>query len=54
MNILDQMIKSASILLKNFFLKKNSFWSLFSALTPYLRYTGNLTDDYQGIISIEY
>src|SRR6266496_2454264 len=35
-NILDQMIKSTSILLRNFFLKKNSIWSLFPALTPYL------------------
>ena len=34
-NILDQMIKSTSILLRNFFLKKNSIWSLFPALTPY-------------------
>ena len=33
-NVLDQMIKSTSILLKNFFLKKNSIWSLFPALTP--------------------
>src|SRR5881394_3815447 len=33
-NILDQMIKSTSILLRNFFLKKISIWSLFSALTP--------------------
>src|SRR5256885_6818095 len=35
-NILDQMIKSTSILLKNFFLKKFSIWSLFPVLTPYL------------------
>src|SRR5438128_11946559 len=34
-NVLDQMIKSTSILLKNFFLKKISIWSLFPALTPY-------------------
>ena len=34
MNILDQMIKFTSILLINFFLKKFSVWSLFSALTP--------------------
>ena len=34
-NILDQMIKSTSILLRNFFLKKISIWSLFPALTPY-------------------
>src|SRR2546423_14890309 len=33
-NVLDQMIKSTSILLKNFFLKKISIWSLFPALTP--------------------
>ena len=33
-NVLDQMIKSTSILLRNFFLKKNSIWSLFPALTP--------------------
>ena len=40
-NVLDQMIKSTSILLKNFFLKKISFWSLFPALTPYvLKLTG--------------
>src|SRR5947209_1728046 len=31
------MIKSTSILLRNFFLKKNSIWSLFPALTPYDR-----------------
>src|SRR5437763_11336030 len=36
-NVLDQMIKSTSILLKNFFLKKISIWSLFPALTPYLQ-----------------
>src|SRR2546421_3382703 len=36
-NILDQMIKSTSILLRNFFLKKNSIWSLFPALTPNVR-----------------
>ncbi len=30
------MIKSASILLKNNFLKKFSIWSLFPALTPYM------------------
>src|SRR5437868_9603568 len=35
-NILDQMIKSTSILLRNFFLKKNSIWSLFPALTQYI------------------
>ena len=35
-NVLDQMIKSTSILLKNFFLKKNSIWSLFPALTSYI------------------
>ena len=29
------MIKSTSILLRNFFFKKNSIWSLFPALTPY-------------------
>src|SRR5207248_5119955 len=34
-NVLDQMIKSTSILLKNFFLKKISIWSLFPALTPF-------------------
>src|SRR2546421_12718969 len=34
-NVLDQMIKSTSILLRNFFLKKISIWSLFPALTPY-------------------
>src|SRR5437773_12059470 len=33
-NVLDQMIKSTSILLRNFFLKKISIWSLFPALTP--------------------
>src|SRR5437762_1907222 len=33
-NILDQMIKSTSILLRNFFLKKISIWFLFPALTP--------------------
>src|SRR6266496_141400 len=31
---MDQIIKSASILLKNNFLKKFSIWSLFPALTP--------------------
>src|SRR5256885_17176059 len=36
-NVLDQMIKSTSILLRNFFLKKNSIWSLFPAPTPYYR-----------------
>src|SRR5947207_12545370 len=36
-NILDQMIKSTSILLRNFFLKKISIWSLFPALTPIVR-----------------
>src|SRR2546430_14931587 len=36
-NVLDQMIKSKSILLKNFFLKKISIWSLFPALTPYIQ-----------------
>ena len=35
-NILDQMIRFTSILLINFFLKKNSIWSFFSALTPYV------------------
>src|SRR5256885_15612555 len=35
-NILDQMIKSTSILLRNFFLKKFSIWFLFPALTPYV------------------
>ena len=35
-NILDQMIKFASILLKNFFFKKISIWSLFPALTPHI------------------
>src|SRR5207248_11014481 len=34
-NVLDQMIKSTSILLRNFFLKKISIWSLFPALTPF-------------------
>src|ERR1044071_5348344 len=33
-NVLDQIIKSTSILLRNFFLKKISIWSLFPALTP--------------------
>src|SRR5438132_3578892 len=36
-NVLDQMIKSTSILLKNFFLKKISIWSLFPALIPCFR-----------------
>ena len=35
-NILDQMIKSTSILLRNFFLKKFSIWFFFPALTPYM------------------
>src|SRR6185437_1261757 len=35
-NVLDQIIKFTSILLKNFFLKKISIWSLFPALTPYI------------------
>src|SRR5437763_4723814 len=35
-NVLDQMIKSTFILLKNFFLKKISIWSFFPALTPYI------------------
>src|SRR5207248_6083737 len=34
-NVLDQMIKSTSILLRNFFLKKISIWFLFPALTPF-------------------
>src|SRR5204862_2488577 len=41
-NVLDQMIKSTSILLKNFFLKKISIWSLFPALTPYTEHPENL------------
>ena len=35
-NNLYQIIKSTSILLKNFFLKKKLIWSLFPALTPYI------------------
>src|SRR5256885_604898 len=42
-NILDQMIKSTSILLRNFFLKKISIWSLFPALTPFMFNDGLLT-----------
>src|SRR5277367_6160469 len=34
-NDLDQMTKFTSILLRNFFLKKKSIWSLFPALIPY-------------------
>src|SRR3954471_6425794 len=34
-DVLDQMIKSTSILHINLFLKKNKIWSLFLALTPY-------------------
>src|SRR2546421_75641 len=37
-NVLDQMIKSTSILLRNFFLKKISIWSLFPAPTHILRH----------------
>src|SRR5215471_13227617 len=33
--VLDQMTKSTSILLRNIFLKKFSIWSLFPALTSY-------------------
>src|ERR1700733_13101385 len=33
--VLNQMIKSTFILLRNFFLKKISIWSLFPAFTPY-------------------
>ena len=36
-NVLDQMIKSTSILLKNFFLKKISIWFLFLALIPNIK-----------------
>src|SRR5581483_10229601 len=35
-NDLYQMTKSTSILLRNFFLKKKSIWSLFPALTSYI------------------
>ena len=34
-NDLYQMIKSTSILLRNFFFKKKPIWSLFPALTPF-------------------
>src|SRR5581483_9635880 len=36
-NDLYQMIKSTSILLRNFFFKKKPIWSLFPALTPSVR-----------------
>src|SRR3954451_1892241 len=35
-DVLDQMIRSTSILHINLFLKKNKIWFLFPALTPYL------------------
>src|SRR5438270_4659481 len=51
-NVLDQMIKSTSILLKNFFLKKISIWFLFPALTPYdLSNILNVTEAKTCIIS---
>src|SRR5436190_21467775 len=49
-NVLDQMIKSTSILLRNFFLKKISIWSLFPALTPYGQITSKSISNKTAII----
>jgi len=47
------MIKSTSILLKNFFLKKISIWSLFPALTPYMKPKLNYFEGWNGRNRIE-